>query len=196
MHFIVNVSLLYGTVFRYFALLLCEAPQKMFDYIKMVCMQKQSLHSYSALICPPRVSLWFLWITNFHGRISRPFLLPSLLGWLPRLFEPNQNVTKKRWGWQCHGAKDVEVCWCIVTCGRAWTTVSSRALIPVAIFNSFNTVKERKREREMWARTSYQSVCVCLWMAEPFRRRKTKSINRERRIRPPQTPAHLGLIPA
>ena len=39
------------------------------------------------------------------------------------------------------------------TCGRAWMTVSSRALIPTAIFSSFNTVGQR-------IRTSFNYFCI------------------------------------
>lgn len=41
---------------------------------------------------------------------------------------------------------------CFFTWGRAWTTVSNRALIPVAIFSSFST--ERNRERWEFRRKS------------------------------------------
>ncbi len=62
----------------------------------------------------------------------------------------------------------------IITCGRAWTTVSSSALIPVAIFNSFSTVREREKERVTESSTRQLSVCACLRGVDHFRRRKTK----------------------
>ncbi len=83
----------------------------------------------------------------------------------------------------------------LITCGRAWTTVSSSALIPVAIFNSFSTVRESEKERE---RESYrefnktaQCVCACLRGVDHFRRRKTK-----RPLTDKDPIPHLGLIPA
>lgn len=53
----------------------------------------------------------------------------------------------------------------IITCGRAWTTVSSSALIPVAIFNSFSTVRESEKERELQRVQQDSSVCVHVYEA-------------------------------
>ncbi len=84
----------------------------------------------------------------------------------------------------------------VITCGRAWTTVSSSALIPVAIFNSFSTVreseKERERERERVTENSTRqlSVCACRRGVDHFRRRKTKRPLTDKDPLP-----HLGLIP-
>lgn len=126
------------------------------DYIQMVF--------YSLLICPSRVSLWFPWIAKFHGPMSSLFLLPALLAWLPlpRLFEPNQNVTKRRWGWQCLGSTDVDV------------------LLPVAGLElpypaglSFpwpsSIASTLKREKEMRVRTTYavlNKTSQCAFVSE------------------------------
>lgn len=66
-----------------------------------------------------------------------------------------------RWGENYDPAR-VCVCVCVTThtWGRAWTTVSSSALIPVAIFNSFNTGEKSQDECSIHTHRLCMLVCT------------------------------------
>lgn len=97
----------------------------------------------------------------------------------------SQNVTKRWWG--NNVMLHQGVCNGIITCGRAWTTVSSSALIPVAIFNSFNTVREREIEKESYREFNKTAQCGCMSTRRwSFQKKKNKKAdNRQGSPLPP-----------
>lgn len=149
-----------------------------------VCAQKQILYScFCVIICPERVCASYE-SPIFMGQWA------ACRHCLDDFHFASQNMTKM--GWVDNAMLHQVVCSCIITCGRAWTTVSSSALIPVAIFNSFNTVREKEKKRVTESSTEEFSVCVhviCRWS---FQKKKNKEADNRQGF----SPLHLGLIPA